>query len=150
MLLKTFNSKDFFRLILVIKYFSILKYFSRFWNIFLNSEVCFSIPKYSVFQNFSSILKAFSRLWKFFLDFESFSSMAVIGHHSTAFVSYFNPLLSEKRFFPVETKCLGQTPTVWTYFWPMFPISTPWKHQKTKSFLVFSGRIKWDHLPEMG
>ena len=25
-----------------------------------------------------------------------------------------------------------------THFWPMFPSYTPWKHQKTKGFLVFS------------
>ena len=26
-----------------------------------------------------------------------------------------------------------------THFWPMFPFYTSWKHQKTKSYLVFSG-----------
>ena len=31
----------------------------------------------------------------------------------------------------------------------MFPIYTPWKYQKTKSFLVFSGGINWEHWPEM-
>ena len=35
-------------------------------------------------------------------------------------------------------------------FWPMFPFYNPWKHQKTKDFLVFSGGIKWEHWPEMG
>ena len=29
-----------------------------------------------------------------------------------------------------------------THFWPMFPFYTPWKHQKTKGFLVFSRDIK--------
>ena len=37
-----------------------------------------------------------------------------------------------------------------TYFWPIFPFYTPWKHEKTKIFLVFSGGIKWEHSPEMG
>ena len=32
----------------------------------------------------------------------------------------------------------------------MFPFYTPWKHQKTKGFLLFSGGIKWDHWPEIG
>ena len=36
-----------------------------------------------------------------------------------------------------------------TYFLPMFPFYTPWEHQKTKGFLVFSGGIKWEHWPEM-
>ena len=27
-------------------------------------------------------------------------------------------------------------------FWPMFLFYTPWKHQKTRGFLVFSGGIK--------
>ena len=37
-----------------------------------------------------------------------------------------------------------------THFLPMYPIYTPWKHQKTKGFLVFWGDIKWEHWPEMG
>ena len=36
-----------------------------------------------------------------------------------------------------------------TQFRPMFPFYNPWKHQKTKGFLVFSGGIKWEHWPEM-
>ena len=36
-----------------------------------------------------------------------------------------------------------------TPFWPMFPFYTPWKHWKTKSLLVFSGGIKWEHWPEL-
>ena len=36
-----------------------------------------------------------------------------------------------------------------THFWPMFLFYTPWKHQKTKGFLVFSGGIKWEHWLEM-
>ena len=36
------------------------------------------------------------------------------------------------------------------YFWPMFPFYTPWKHQKIKGFLVFSGGIKWEHWSEIG
>ena len=36
-----------------------------------------------------------------------------------------------------------------THFWPIFPFYTPWKHQKTKDFLVFSGGIRWDHLLEI-
>ena len=37
-----------------------------------------------------------------------------------------------------------------THFWPMFSFYTPWKHQKTSGFLVFSGGIKWEHWREMG
>ena len=37
-----------------------------------------------------------------------------------------------------------------THFWPIFPFYTPWKHQKTKGFLVFSGVLKWEHWPEIG
>ena len=32
-----------------------------------------------------------------------------------------------------------------TYFWPMFPFYTPWKHQKTSGLLVFSGGLKWEY-----
>ena len=31
----------------------------------------------------------------------------------------------------------------------MFSFYTPWKHQKTFGFLVFSGDVKLDHWPEM-
>ena len=34
-----------------------------------------------------------------------------------------------------------------TYFWPIFPFYIPPKHQK--SFML-SGRIEWEHWPEMG
>ena len=37
-----------------------------------------------------------------------------------------------------------------THFWPMSPLYTPWKHQKTKAFLVFSGDMKWENWPEIG
>ena len=56
---ETFNSKDFFS-ILLTKYFLILKQFSRFWNIFLDSEIFFSI------------LNFFSRFRNIFLDFKIF------------------------------------------------------------------------------
>ena len=32
-------------------------------------------------------------------------------------------------------------------FQPMFPFYSPWKHQKTFGFLLFSGGIKWEHWP---
>ena len=32
----------------------------------------------------------------------------------------------------------------------MFSFDTPWKHQKTFGFLVFSGGIKLENWPEMG
>ena len=32
-----------------------------------------------------------------------------------------------------------------TRFWQIFPFYAPWKHQKTKGFLVFSGGIKLEH-----
>ena len=37
-----------------------------------------------------------------------------------------------------------------THFWLMISFPTPWKHQKTKCFFVFSGGIKLDHWPKMG
>ena len=37
-----------------------------------------------------------------------------------------------------------------SYLCPMFPFYTPWKHQKTRSFKLFSGGVKWEHWPEMG
>ena len=37
-----------------------------------------------------------------------------------------------------------------TNFKPMFPFYTPWKRQKTRSFLTFSGGIGREHWPEMG
>ena len=37
-----------------------------------------------------------------------------------------------------------------TRFRRMFPFYIPWKHQKTKGFLLFSGGIKWKHWLEMG
>ena len=35
-------------------------------------------------------------------------------------------------------------------FWPMFRFYTPGKQQKAQSFIVFSGGMKWEHLPKMG
>ena len=35
-------------------------------------------------------------------------------------------------------------------FWQVFPFYTPWKHLKTKGFLVFSGSLKWENWTEMG
>ena len=32
----------------------------------------------------------------------------------------------------------------------LFPLYTPWKHQKSQSFLVFSEGVKWEHWSEMG
>ena len=37
-----------------------------------------------------------------------------------------------------------------THFRQIFPFYTPWKHQKTKGYLMFSGGIKWEVWPEMG
>ena len=34
-----------------------------------------------------------------------------------------------------------------THFWSMLPFYTPWKHQKNKVLLVFSGGIKLEHWP---
>ena len=36
-----------------------------------------------------------------------------------------------------------------TYFWPMSSFYTPWQHQKTKGFLVFSGGIRMEHWLKM-
>ena len=37
-----------------------------------------------------------------------------------------------------------------SYFLPIFSFYTPWKHQKTKGFVVLLGGIKCKHLPEVG
>ena len=57
---------------------------------------------------------------------------------------WFNPSLILVRNFNLLLL------SILTYFWPMFPFYTPWKHQKTFGFLVFSWGIKWEHWPEMG
>ena len=36
-----------------------------------------------------------------------------------------------------------------THFTPIFNFCTPWKHQKTRDFITFSGCIKMEHLREM-
>ena len=36
-----------------------------------------------------------------------------------------------------------------THFRPLLLFYTPWKHQKTRGFLMFSGGIKWDYWPKM-
>ena len=33
-------------------------------------------------------------------------------------------------------------------FCPVVPFYTPWKHQETRVFLVFSGSINWEHCTE--
>ena len=40
-------------------------------------------------------------------------------------------------------------PKLLIYFWQMFLFYTPWKHQETKGFLVFSGVIKLEYWPEI-
>ena len=37
-----------------------------------------------------------------------------------------------------------------THFVPLISFDTPWKHQKTRSFLMFSGGIKRDQWHEIG
>ena len=37
-----------------------------------------------------------------------------------------------------------------THSCPILSLYTPWKYQKIKGFLVFSGSMKWEHWPEMG
>ena len=32
----------------------------------------------------------------------------------------------------------------------MISFYLPWKHQKAKDFLLFSGGTKWEYLPEKG
>ena len=47
-----------------------------------------------------------------------------------------------------EKLCLRLS--LFIHFWSVFPFYTPWKHQETFGFLIFSGGIKWEHCPEMG
>ena len=37
-----------------------------------------------------------------------------------------------------------------THFMPLISFYTPWKHQKTSDFLMFSGGIERDQWDEMG
>ena len=37
-----------------------------------------------------------------------------------------------------------------THFIPLISFDTPWKHQKTRGFRMFSGAIKRDQWHEMG
>ena len=37
-----------------------------------------------------------------------------------------------------------------THFWVMFSFFTPWKHQKTRDFLMFSGGIERKRCPKKG
>ena len=39
---------------------------------------------------------------------------------------------------------------VLTHFMPLFSFDNPWKHQKTKGFLMFSGGIERDQWHEKG
>ena len=96
---KTFNSKDFFS-ILVTKYFWILKHFSRFWNSFLDSET------YSRFWNFFSIPKYFSLVQFFFSIFRNFFSQFHI------FFWLGNIFLDSKIFFSIMK--------VFSWFWKLF------------------------------
>ena len=41
-------------------------------------------------------------------------------------------------------------PTALTQFTPMFPFCTPWKRQKTRGFLTFSGGIEMRYCLKMG
>ena len=98
------------------------------WNIFnllgvllfwLETCICNPLPKLLIFNRFFHLLLYQSRSWLF-------SNFRL------------------KPFFITQRQH-----EILTYFWPMFPFYTPWKHQKILSFLVFSGGIKWDHWPEM-
>ena len=82
--IETFNSKDFFS-VLVTNYFSILKYFSWFRNIFLDFKFFFLDFIFFFFLT----PKFFSWFWKIFLDYESFFSMAAIGHHTKLYTKTF-------------------------------------------------------------
>ena len=57
-------------------------------------------------------------------------------------------LAHEKLFvdmYDATNKTYCQLKPFLTYFWPMFPFYNPWKHQKTKGFLVFSASMKWEN-----
>ena len=75
----------------------------------------------------------------------TFKQVYIPGHCSRFFIAtsiFYFFCYSEKFclliFHPSESM---QTENVnkFTHFWPMFLIYTPWKHQKTKGFLMFSG-----------
>ena len=72
-----------------------------------------------------------SKLWNYFL-------LVYLIIFLLFMLSYFFRVIKSLKY-----NCL-------TLFWPMLPFYTPWKHQKTFGFLVFSRDIKWEHWPEMG
>ena len=82
---KSSNSRFFS--ILVTNYFSILKYFSRFWNIFINSETSFLIVKF------------FYRFWNFFLDSQIFFSIFIFIVFITIIIFIFFIFVDSEIFF---------------------------------------------------
>ena len=52
-------------------------------------------------------------------------------------------LMNFAKFF--RTKENVQVTASLTHFRRMFPFYTPWKHHKTRAFLIFSGGKETDH-----
>ena len=57
------------------------------------------------------------------------------------FVCFVSCFLVQKRRFKGD--CL-------THFTPIFDVYTPWRRQKTRGFLTFSGVVEMENFPEMG
>ena len=77
-----------------------------------------------------------------------FISIEILKHRNFVFGCYlFSAYISEycKILYHCEkTLCRKTSASIFlTYFWPTFPFYTPWKHQRTKGFLVFRGGIEW-------
>ena len=57
---------------------------------------------------------------------------------------------SSRKYTNSDAKIVEWFDESLAHFWRMLLFYTPWKHQKTFGFLVFSGSIKREHWPEMG
>ena len=56
-------------------------------------------------------------------------------------ILYIEGLTNQQKLFFSSLSTILHNQTKLTHFWPMLLFYTPWKHQKTFGFLVFSGGI---------
>ena len=106
-------------------------------------------------KSFSSTIKSIISLLSQCLNCDKMARcfVAFSSNKIGAQLSSLLNLTHEKPFvdiYDATNKTYCQLKPFLTHFWPVFPFYTPWKHQKTKGFLVFSGGMKWEPWPEMG
>ena len=72
--------------------------------------------------------------------------------------NFYHKIINSARatqYYSLQPKQLQKNPmtdskTLLTHFMPLISFDTPWKYQKTKGFMMFSGGIKRDPWHEMG